>query len=77
MKDRCGHINADLTMCQSRSLYADSMCCKKHFRDIECETKSSQLQDKRLDQIRKIIKEHKKIEPTIYQIKKELGFGLD
>ncbi len=77
MKDRCGHINADLTMCQSRILYASSMCCKRHFRDIECETKSSGLQDKRLDQIRKIIKEHKKIEATIYQIKKELGFGLD
>lgn len=77
MKDRYGHINADLTMCQSRELYASSMCCKQHFRDIECGTKSSNLQNKRLDQIRNIIKEHKKIKSTINQIKKELGFGLD
>ena len=76
-KHRCGHIYADLTMCQSIFLYASSMCCKKHFADIECGTKSSNLQDKRLDQIRKIIKEHKKIEPTIKQIKKELGFSLE
>jgi len=77
MKDRCGHIYADLTMCQSRFLYASSMCCQKHFKDIECGTKSSSLQDKRLDQIRKIIKDHKNIGPTINQIKKELGFGLE
>lgn len=76
-KDRCGHIYADLTMCQSIFLYASSMCCKKHFTDIECSTKSSDLQNKRLNKIRKIIKDHKNIESTIEQIKKELGFFLE
>lgn len=75
-KDRCAHINADLSMCQSRKLYASSICCKKHFADIECSTKASKLQDKRLDQIRKINKDYKKIIPAIKQIKNEVGFGL-
>jgi len=75
-KDRCAHINANLSMCQNRKLYAMSCNCKKHFADIECSTKASDLQMKRLVEIRKIIKQHKKIEATIKQIKNEVGFGL-
>jgi len=75
-KDRCAHINQDLSMCQSRALYAHSCNCKKHFADINCSTKASNVQMKRLKEIRKIIKQHSKIEQTIFQIKKEVGYGL-
>lgn len=66
LKDRCGHINADLTMCQSRRLYASSSHCKKHWRDIDCDKKSSEIQMIRLEKLRS----------TIKQIKNEVGYGL-
>lgn len=83
MKHRCAHIYADLGMCQSRNLHAMSIYCKRHFDDLDGGNKESDLQTQRLEQIRKKIKEHekmvkkfRKLEPTIKQIKKEVGFGL-
>lgn len=66
-KDRCTHLNADLSMCQSRRLYSSSICCKKHFADIDGSTKASKVQMKRLGRLRK----------TIKQIKDEVGFSLE
>lgn len=77
MEGRCSHINADLSMCQSTKLYACSINCKKHFKDIDCDTKESNLQTKRLAEIRKIIKLRKQIEPTIKQIKKGRIFTIE
>lgn len=77
MKDRCSHIYADLTMCQSTKLYASSIACKRHFEDIEAGSKQCRIQDKRLKQVRKIKRQYEKITPTIKQIKKEVGFSLE
>lgn len=67
MKHRCGHIYEDLSMCQSRQLYASSSHCRKHWGDIHASSKKSKTQIKRLERLRS----------TIKQIKNEVGYGLD
>jgi len=53
-EDKCNHIYADFSMCNKKSGYASSTQCKDHFRDIDCGTKESKIQDKRLDILRKV-----------------------
>jgi len=66
MKDKCGHMYADLTMCQDTDLYEDSAFCKLHFDDVYGGSKAAKIQDKRLGQLRK----------TVKQIRDSLGFSI-
>jgi len=67
MKDRCGHINENLSMCQRKGGYKYTNRCKNHINDIDCESKKSKIQTKRLDRLR----------DTIEQIKNEVGYKLE
>lgn len=56
-KQRCAHINADLTMCQQIRLHEDSIYCKKHFADVYGGSRSSNIQDNRYDLIKRTVKQ--------------------
>jgi len=66
-KQNCGHLYDDLHMCKSKGLFASSIYCKKHFRDLDVANVESKIQTSRLQRLRK----------TIKQIKNGVGFSLE
>jgi len=66
-KDKCGHIYANLTMCQNTDLREYSAFCKTHISDVDGGSKAAKIQDKRFTQLRK----------TVRQIRDSLGFSFE
>ena len=56
-KNQCGHINGDLSMCESRKLYQNSEYCKKHFADCNTDSISNSVQDKRCARLNETVKQ--------------------
>lgn len=53
----CSHIYDNLTLCKNKNGYNSTNKCRLHFRDIDCSTKESKIQSKRLDRLRKRLKD--------------------